>query len=92
MDEELITTMKASLKKINIKDRISLSTAIASFVLGWVITFWAFLLPPKGVVDQSVLIVFGQALLYCGTVFGISGYMKSETDKLRQELKMDKNG
>lgn len=40
-----------------------------------------FAVKPVGIVDESVLLILGQCVIYAGSVFGISLYVKSEVKK-----------
>ena len=46
-------------------DKIRNYTIIASFIMGWMITIAGFFVPPLGVINNSVIIIFGQAMTYC---------------------------
>ena len=68
------------------KDKAAYATAIASFTLGWVITFVGLFLPPAGEVSPSVLTVFGTALVYAGGILGVSMYIKGSKAELYDTL------
>lgn len=53
-------------------------TAILSFIFGWALTFISFFLPPAGIVDNSVIMILGQALTYCGSALGITMYVNNK--------------
>lgn len=52
-------------------------TAIVLLVAGIVMAFIALILPPPGEIHDSVLYLFAQILIYCGSIFGIESYIKS---------------
>ena len=56
-------------------------TVIASFILGWVITFVGFFMPPIGEVSNSVIIIFGQAMTYSAVGVGLADYINAEVIK-----------
>ena len=76
-------------------------TAILLLVVGVVMAFIALFLPPPGEISDSVLLIFGQILIYCGSIFGLDSYFhalmeqtikrKSNAD-LRQEKHLDDSG
>lgn len=55
-----------------VKDYIRYGSAIALLLFGCVLCLAGFVVDPAGAVDNSVLYIFGQVLLYAGSVFGIS--------------------
>lgn len=69
-------------------DKIRNYTIIASFVLGWIITITGFFVPPLGVINNSVIIIFGQAMTYCAVGVGMKDYVDS---KLLGNNKNDNN-
>ena len=52
-------------------------TAIVLLVFGIILAFVALLMPPPGEIHDSVLYIFAQILIYCGSIFGIDSYIKS---------------
>jgi len=64
--------------------RIKHLIAIASFVVAVIMSFVALLLPPPGVIDQSVLLLIAQFLILTATLLGVSSYVES-IKKLRKE-------
>lgn len=50
---------------------VQLICAVAMMVLGAVLLLAAFIAPPSGVIDSSVLVAFGEILTFAGAVFGI---------------------
>lgn len=71
--------------KNDIKKLVTI-TAVVSFVLGWVFVGIGFFTPPRGEVSDSALWILGQALLYCASALGISGYVHSEISTMRARL------
>lgn len=69
------------------KEKASVLTAVAAFVLGWGLTVAGFIVEPLGEVADSVLWVLGQALIYTASVFGITQYFNSETKKLKRDIR-----
>lgn len=66
--------MKDTFKGLSFRNKLIYITVIASFILGWVITFLGFFAPPRGIVDNTVIVIFGQALTYCAYGLGIKEY------------------
>ena len=73
-------------KDLNIKSKIAIYTAIIAFVLGWLLTIAAFIVPPTGDISDSVLFVLGQALIYAASVFGITNYFTAEARQMKKDL------
>ena len=73
--------------KLPIKQKIAIISAIAAFILGWALTVYGFILPPVGEIADSVLWVLGQSLIYSSSVFGITQYFTSETNRMKRDIK-----
>ena len=56
-------------------------TAILLLVAGIVMAFIALFLPPPGEIHESVLYIFAQILIYCGSIFGIDAYVHKAIDE-----------
>ena len=67
-----------------IKDKVAYSTALASFVLGWLLIGVAFLVAPLGQVDASVISIFGMALVYTASILGVSLYWSGKFNDFSQ--------
>ena len=71
---------------LNIKEKLAIITACAAFALGWVMSIASFIVPPLGIVSDSVLWILGQSLIYSASVFGITAYFRSETIQLKRDV------
>lgn len=69
-----------------IKDKVAYATALASFVLGWILIGIAFLVAPLGQVDASVISVFGMALVYTASILGVSLYWSGKFNDFSQRV------
>lgn len=56
---------------------------IISFILGWAIVITGLILPPPGEISDSVLIVFGQVLLFVGSCIGLDNYVTYKIKALK---------
>ena len=74
-------------KRMSVKDKIAVGTAVAAFILGWGMTLAGFIVEPLGEIANSVLWVLGQALIYAASVFGISGYFTASAKKMKDEIR-----
>ena len=59
------------MKLSNTKHTIQLLSAILLKVVGCALLIAGFIVPPMGVIDNSVLIAFGEILTFVGALFGI---------------------
>ena len=69
-----------------IKDKVAYATALASFVLGWILIGIAFLVAPLGQVDASVISIFGMALVYTASILGVSLYWSGKFNDFSQRV------
>lgn len=56
-------------------------TAIVLLALGMLLAFIALFLPPPGEIHDSVLYLFAQILIYCGSISGIDSYITQKIKK-----------
>ena len=70
------------IKEINSTTWVRKTTILTSFALGWLITIAGFIAPPMGVVDNSVIIILGQALTYVAVGVGLKTYADVQDDKI----------
>lgn len=64
------------------KEIIHYCCAVFMLVFGCSISVMGFFAAPFGKVDGSVLWILGQCLIYSGSVFGVSLYVRSEVKKV----------
>lgn len=63
------------------KEIIHYTTAVGMICFGCLMCFLSFILDPKHVVDDSVLWILGQALLFAGGVFGLGLYVNNRVEQ-----------
>ena len=73
-------------EKCTLKQKVAMLSGIAAFILGWGLTIAGFCIPPIGDIADSVLWVLGQALVYTGSVLGLTQYFSAESVKLRHDV------
>lgn len=71
---------------LSFKDKAAYVTAIASFILGWILLFVGLFLPPTGEITPSVLTAFGTALVFTGSIFGIAIHARNSFGEAYSEL------
>lgn len=62
--------------------------AVLSFISAIVLGFIAMFLPPKGVIDTSILWFIAQLLVFTSNIFGFN-FNVSQSDKIIQSGKKD---
>ena len=60
------------------KPKLKEWTAIILLACGIIMAFIALMLPPPGEIHDSVLYIFAQILIYCGSIFGIDSYINNK--------------
>lgn len=78
---------KKDIERINDTTIVRKTTVIGSFAFGWLITIAGFIVPPLGVIDNSVIIILGQALTYTAVGVGLKQYGDIQNARLDQLLK-----
>lgn len=79
--------------KINdAKQKAAYITAIASFIIGWGLTIYGFLLPPRGDVTDGTLYLLGEAMIYTASVFGVTLYFQNQMAKFRHDARRYMDG
>ena len=74
-------------KKMDIKQRTAYVTAIVAFIVGWGLTIWGFIVPPKGEISASVLTALGEAMVYAASVFGVAMYFGHQMQKFKADTR-----
>lgn len=70
------------MKTTDLKQRTAYTTALIAFVIGWGLTIWGFIVPPKGEISPSVLTALGEAMVYAASVFGVTLYFNHRLAQL----------
>ena len=61
--------------------------AITSFICAILFACAALLIPPKGVIDSSVLVLIAQLLILCATFLGVESYVDIIKRKTNEQQK-----
>lgn len=59
-----------------IDSKLQLICAVALITLGSALLIAGFIVPPTGIIDNSVLIAFAEILTFVGSLFGIDYHYK----------------
>ena len=70
----------------NQKDTLAVISALVMLVFGAGLCVAGFIVDPLGIIDNSVLWIMGQCLLYAGSIFGIGMYVKATVKDEIQHL------
>ena len=60
----------------NIDSKAQLFCTVVLIILGASLLIAGFIVPPTGIIDNSVLIAFGEILTFVGSLFGIDYHYK----------------
>ena len=73
--------------EMTFQEKLRSFSIIMALIFGWGITIAGFILPPSGIVDDSVLIILGQALTYVAVGVGLKDYVDSKFSSLSKKGK-----
>lgn len=65
---------------------VQMWSAVGMLVSGVALSVAGFIVPPLGEISDSVLWYFSQCLIYAGSVFGVSAYMRRKLTEIRTEI------
>jgi hypothetical protein len=71
---------------ITFKDKFGFIISIASFIVGTTMSFIGMLLPPKGMIDNSVLMCTGEFLSLCAVYSGLTTYTSIFTKTIDSKI------
>lgn len=61
-------------------------TALFALIFGFGLSLAGFIVDPTGIVDDSVLWILGQCLIYAGSIYGISTHYASKQEELEEKI------
>ncbi len=70
---------------------IQVWTAVFMLFAGVALSVAGFIVPPVGIIHESVLWFFAQCLIYAGSIFGVSIYISGKFDQITRALRPDKD-
>lgn len=68
------------------RESIQLASAVGMLIGGFSLAVAGFIVPPTGEIHESVLGVFAECLIYAGSIFGVTIYVKSKYAELKTFL------
>ncbi|MCQ2288314.1 MAG: hypothetical protein MJZ74_04385 [Muribaculaceae bacterium] len=68
------------------KEKLAVGSGLGMLIFGIALTVAGFIVPPLGEVHDSVLWIMGQALIYCGSIFGLSIYTHHKIIEIENRL------
>lgn len=71
---------------------IQIYSAIAMLIAGVALATAGFIVPPTGVISDSVLLFFAQCLIYAGSIFGVSIYIHTKFAELKSVIDQKEEG
>lgn len=74
------------------KDIIHYVCAVGMIVFGCVMCVASFCLSTEHIVDDSVLWILGQSLLFAGSIFGVGLYVNARVESEFFKIKKEKEG
>ena len=73
-------------KNLNSHSWLAEASAVVMLLSGLVLTYLSFFLGGRGEVADSVLYYMAQCLVYAGSIFGVSVYMRRSMVEIRRKL------
>ena len=61
-------------------------TALFALLFGFGLSLAGFIVDPTGIVDDSVLWILGQCLIYAGSIYGISTHYQTKQEELEEKI------
>ncbi|WP_297253885.1 hypothetical protein [uncultured Prevotella sp.] len=73
------------------RESVQVASAVAMLAGGFSLSVAGFLTPPVGQIHESVLGLFAECLVYAGSIFGVTIYIQSKYNEIRNyvEKKME---
>ena len=68
------------------KEKLATWSGLGMLIFGAALTVAGFIVPPLGEVHDSVLWILGQALIYCGSIFGLSIYTHHKITEIENRV------
>lgn len=71
------------------REKVIVWVSISAFVVGVILTFMGLLLPPIGIIDNSVLVASGQFFTLTAGGLGLKEYVDGSITKTRMHLEAE---
>lgn len=86
MSDETLYSKRTNWKELGIRIRVSIGCAVFSIFCGFLLTFLSFFMSNDHTVDNSVLFVLGESLVFTGSILGVSIHVNEEEKRLREDI------
>ena len=73
-------------------ESIKIYLSVALMIFGCIMVMCGFWVAPQGIIDNSVLIIFGEISTFVGSVFGISMVYSTRHKQLENEIQKRLDG
>lgn len=73
-------------QEISFKDKFGIVMSICCLSIGTILCFFGLLLPPVGIIDNSVLMGTGEFISLCAVYSGLSTYKTAFTKKIENKI------
>ena len=73
------------------KLNLQLLSAVGLIIVGAILLITGFIVPPLGVIDNSVLVAFGETSTFAGALFGVDYNYKYRMYTYRKDFNKSKN-
>ena len=65
---------------------IQVATAVFMLIGGFALAVAGFIVPPLGQIHESVLGIFAECLIYAGSIFGVTVYIRTKYTEMKTYL------
>ncbi len=69
------------------KENLKLLIAVVVIIAGLGMLIAGIAIPPIGIIDNSILIAFGEIATFAGTILGVDTHYKHKTEQFKKELR-----
>lgn len=69
------------------KENLKFLIAVVVITAGLGMLVAGIVIPPIGIIDNSILIAFGEIATFSGTILGVDTHYKSKTEQFKKEIK-----
>lgn len=82
--------MIKNLDSVTPRDKVQFGMAIGLMVFGCILLFIGLITPPEGVIDNSVLVAFGEIATLVAGILGIDAIYTNKLQRIVADIKSEK--